>query len=273
VNFYKHYIGDFQRDTGHLSLTERGAYRALLDAFYASEKSLSGNATELCRVVGAFTKTERAAVTRVLKEFWHQEDGGWVNARAKREISKADHQRDVNRAIAVSREANRKAIRSSNEPSHEPSTNRSTNDQPIQTPDSRHKNLEGAPRPAPPVDNSRDRRRSRRCPPDWQPPPDADVREVAKFRDHEFAQPKSDWDAAWRNWKRKAAEIAPSAHAPPSDAGRAWNELIATGGAKRDARVQRALEAVGGWLAVKSRTPFTEPKLRAEFCAAYTEAA
>ena len=36
---------------------------------------------------------------------------------------------------------------------------------------------------------------------------------------------------------------------------------------------QRALEAVGGWLAVKSRTPFTEPKLRAEFCAAYTEAA
>ncbi len=26
------------------------------------------------------------------------------------------------------------------------------------------------------------------------------------FCDHEFAAPKSDWDAAWRNWARRAAE-------------------------------------------------------------------
>ncbi len=26
-----------------------------------------------------------------------------------------------------------------------------------------------------------------------------------QFTDHEFGQPKSDWDAAWRNWARRAA--------------------------------------------------------------------
>lgn len=26
-----------------------------------------------------------------------------------------------------------------------------------------------------------------------------------QFVDHEFAGPKSDWDAAWRNWARRAA--------------------------------------------------------------------
>ena len=30
--------------------------------------------------------------------------------------------------------------------------------------------------------------------------------EFAKFCDHEFATPKSDWEAAWRNWVRRAKE-------------------------------------------------------------------
>lgn len=134
MNFYKHYIGDFQRDTGHLSLTERGAYRALLDHHYATEKPLPVETTALCRMVGAVSKAERDAVVRVLNEFWTKADTGWINARAMREMGKADHQREVNRAIAEQREAKRKAARSSNEQS----TNRATNDQPNQTPDTRH---------------------------------------------------------------------------------------------------------------------------------------
>ena len=34
--FYKRYLGDYQRDTGHLSMLEHGAYTLLLDAFYAT---------------------------------------------------------------------------------------------------------------------------------------------------------------------------------------------------------------------------------------------
>lgn len=134
MNFYKHYIGDFQRDTGHLSLTERGAYRALLDHHYATEKPLPKDATALCRLVGAVSKAERDAVQSVLAQFWQETSDGWINERALREMGKADHQREVNRQIAEAREARRKAAREG----HEQSTNRATNDQPNQTPDTRH---------------------------------------------------------------------------------------------------------------------------------------
>lgn len=124
--FYKHYIGDFQRDTAHLSLTERGAYRALLDHHYATEKALPLDAVALCRLVGAVSKAEREAVQRVLREFWNETPDGWINSRAQKEMGKAEHQRAVNQATAAAREAARKRAREANETS----TNRATNDQP-----------------------------------------------------------------------------------------------------------------------------------------------
>jgi len=40
-------------------------------------------------------------------------------------------------------------------------------------------------------------------------------RELAKFRDHEFAVPKTDADAAFRRWLRTAAERRPSSTVIP----------------------------------------------------------
>jgi uncharacterized protein YdaU (DUF1376 family) len=37
MNFYKHFLGDYARDTKGLSLLEHGAYRVLLDHNYATE--------------------------------------------------------------------------------------------------------------------------------------------------------------------------------------------------------------------------------------------
>lgn len=57
------------------------------------------------------------------------------------------------------------------------------------------------------------RPKARRVPDAWLPrPSDAKLQspqlenELEKFRDWEFAKPKSDWDAAWRNWQRTAKE-------------------------------------------------------------------
>lgn len=62
--------------------------------------------------------------------------------------------------------------------------------------------------------------------------------------------------------------------APANDAAaKAWADLIASDGAKRDAKVHAALDACGGWLAIKGRNNFNEAKLRAEFCDAYRRAA
>lgn len=138
MNFYKHYIGDFQRDTGHLSLTERGAYLALMHHYYATEKPLPKDHAALCRIAGAVTKAEQQAV-KAVTEFFTMMDSGLVHNRIEAELEKAGKQADTNRRIAMEREARRKAERESNESSTNRATNRetegSTNDQPNQTPD------------------------------------------------------------------------------------------------------------------------------------------
>lgn len=110
MNFYKHYIGDFQRDTGHLSLTERGAYLALIHHYYATEKPLPNNVDALCRIAGAQTKVERDAVKSVLSYFEVMESG-LINSRIEAELDKHDDRADKNREIALQREAKRREQR------------------------------------------------------------------------------------------------------------------------------------------------------------------
>lgn len=159
MQWYKHYIGDFQRDTGHLSLTERGAYRALLDHHYATEKPLPADPVALARLVGAQTKAERDAVPAVLTQFWTLTDEGWINARAQIEMGKTDARRETNRAVAQAREAARNVIESTTNRATNRGTKRptigGTNAQPIQTPDSREDQERGASAPSadkPPTD-------------------------------------------------------------------------------------------------------------------------
>ena len=89
MNFYKRFIGDYQRDTGHLSMIEHGAYALLLDHFYASEKPLPIDTQRLYRLTMAASKEERSAVDYVLEHFWLKTDGGWVNSRAQKETENA----------------------------------------------------------------------------------------------------------------------------------------------------------------------------------------
>lgn len=125
INFFKLYIGDYQRDTAHLSITEHGAFMLMLQHYYATERPLpTGKA--LHRMLRAQDKAERDAIDAVAAQFWTATDAGLVNARADEEITKAAHQADTNARIAREREERRKAARKPDEPS----TNRSTNDQP-----------------------------------------------------------------------------------------------------------------------------------------------
>lgn len=149
MNFYKHYIGDFQRDTNHLSLTERGAYLALMHHYYATEKPLPKNIDALCRIAGAVTKLERAAVV-VAMNFFEPVESGLMHSRIEAELEKAGEISSTNRNIALAREAKRRASRTA-EQDHKESTirahgvprsthERSTN----HTPDSRLPDLKPA---------------------------------------------------------------------------------------------------------------------------------
>jgi uncharacterized protein YdaU (DUF1376 family) len=114
MNFYKFYIGDYQRDTAHLSMTEHGAYMLMLQHYYATEKPLPGGAA-LHRMLRAHDKRERQAIDSVAGQFWTATDGGLVNKRADVEIEKARQIASANRDIAVAREAAKRERRQSEE--------------------------------------------------------------------------------------------------------------------------------------------------------------
>lgn len=122
MNFYKHYIGDFQRDTGHLSLTERGAYLCLMHHYYATEKPLPNDHGALCRIAGAIDKAERQAV-RTVMSFFRVVDSGLLHDRIEAELHKAGEISNTNRDIALAREAARRAEKAARE-EHEACTKR-----------------------------------------------------------------------------------------------------------------------------------------------------
>jgi uncharacterized protein YdaU (DUF1376 family) len=101
MNFYKHYLGDYARDTQDLTLVEHGAYRVLLDHFYATKGDMPNDIGALYRIAKAFTPTERKAVERVAGKFFQPNgDGRRHNKRAEEEIRKheQEHGGSTNRA-------------------------------------------------------------------------------------------------------------------------------------------------------------------------------
>lgn len=90
MNYFELYPGDYLRDTTRLTMLEHGAYLRLLLAYYAEEKPLPSDETELFLVVGAMTPADRAAARKICKRFFPLGDDGLRrNARADAEIEKA----------------------------------------------------------------------------------------------------------------------------------------------------------------------------------------
>jgi len=144
VNFFKLYIGDYQRDTAHLSVTEHGAYLLMLQHYYATEKPLPvGKA--LHRMLRAQDKAEREAIDVIVSQFWKQTDLGLVNDRGTKEIGKAEHQRSVNQELG---KLGGRPKRIRTESVSESVSESEPNDNPNQTPDTRHQ-TNTTPKPPP----------------------------------------------------------------------------------------------------------------------------
>lgn len=87
MNFYKRYMGDYTRDTAHLSLAEHGAYALMLDHYYSTEQPLPAEPAALYRICRAFEKCEQKAVMSVAEAFFPiADDGLRHNARADRQM-------------------------------------------------------------------------------------------------------------------------------------------------------------------------------------------
>jgi len=87
MHHYPHHIGDYRAHTAHLSMTEDGAYRRLLDLSYMSERPLPADLSAVQRLAGAHDKAERAAVETILREFFTLCEDGWRQARVDEEVT------------------------------------------------------------------------------------------------------------------------------------------------------------------------------------------
>lgn len=89
MNYYERHLGDYAKDTGHLSLLEHGVYTLLLDRYYATECGIPEDQAH--RLARARTAEERAAVDAVLADFFILTDSVWVNRRVAEELEKANN--------------------------------------------------------------------------------------------------------------------------------------------------------------------------------------
>lgn len=84
MNYYERHIGDYLKDTAHLSLLEHGVYTRLLDVYYTRESAIPEK--DVARLVGARSKDEKAALAAVLEEFFQTDGTSWAQDRCQREI-------------------------------------------------------------------------------------------------------------------------------------------------------------------------------------------
>ena len=219
MNYYERHIGDYLKDTAHLSLLEHGVYTRLMDVYYTREGAIP--VADVARLVGARSKDERAALAVVLDEFFEAVDGMLKQGRCEAEIARFQDKQRKAKASADARwskgpqhtEGNANAMRTHSEG-----------------------NADGMHRAPVPSNQSPvttlvpkvQRGRGARLPPSWDPGETGmafassqglangrAASELEKFRDHWAAKTgqdaaKADWQAAWRNWVRRAIEFKPA---------------------------------------------------------------
>ncbi len=218
MNYYEHHLGDYMRDTAHLSMLEDAAYRRLLDAYYVRERPLPIDEKECFKLARATTAAEKSSVRYVLQQFFELFQDGYRQSRADSEIARYKSKQEKAKRSANARwgkqERDANAMRTHSERNAH------------QTPDTRHHVIHNPPPPSgggpPAVNPKAAASRGSRLAADWVLPVEwadwvlstlpgwtrSDVqREAEKFRDYWHAKAgrsavKADWQATWRNWCR-----------------------------------------------------------------------
>ena len=88
------YIGDYLKDTSHLSQGQHGAY-LLLIMHYWQKGELKADINICCRIARASTDEEKENVRFVISEFFYHEETRFVQKRLEIERTKAENRREA----------------------------------------------------------------------------------------------------------------------------------------------------------------------------------
>jgi len=75
MHYYEFNIGNYRKDTTHLTHLEHGIYRALIDTYYANESPLCSDHAQLMRTHSIRTNEEILAFKNIINDFFILEDG------------------------------------------------------------------------------------------------------------------------------------------------------------------------------------------------------
>ena len=99
MQYYKHHIGDFIKDTSNLDDHQSMTYLRMLWKYYLDESPLSGSCEDIAFTVRSDEKTVRT----LLKHFFISREGAWIHIRCEREIKGFYDKSEKARASAKSR--------------------------------------------------------------------------------------------------------------------------------------------------------------------------
>ena len=86
MHYYQFNIGDYIRETAHLSVDEDCAYRRIIDLYYESELPIPNETKAVCRRIRMSDSEE--TIISVLNEFFHlNDDDCWHHTRCDKEIT------------------------------------------------------------------------------------------------------------------------------------------------------------------------------------------
>jgi uncharacterized protein YdaU (DUF1376 family) len=103
MHYYPHNIGDYRKDTSHLTLLEHGIYRQLLDSYYLDEMPLSNDLAKLMRSHSVRSADEQQSLQNVLTDFFELTENGYIHKRCEDIIAKFHGKSESARASAMAR--------------------------------------------------------------------------------------------------------------------------------------------------------------------------
>lgn len=107
MNYYPFNIGDYRRQTTHLSLLEHGIYRSLLDTYYLNESPLCADDAKLMRTHCIRTEEEKSAFANIIADFFTETESGYVHSSCEKVIEKYREKSDKARESANARWGNK----------------------------------------------------------------------------------------------------------------------------------------------------------------------
>ena len=86
MHYYNFNIGDFIKDSAHLTLEEDAIYRRLIDLYYTTEKAIQLDIKLVARSIRA--REHEETITLILEEFFTRTEKGFKQKRIDLELKK-----------------------------------------------------------------------------------------------------------------------------------------------------------------------------------------